>query len=399
MPDIPDTRKRNTQEGSDPAVDLIRQKLDKLYSNEPNAAEEAAESNLTTHRSKYQNFMHDLSTSGKPISEIQTAWHNYYVGLTNKEKHEVWQEFYSAQNQKSALFKATPQQVSQTQQGTPMVEISTNTTETAHTKLPKAPSKSASISELKKQITGKVRVRGKLTRKQHLKSLGFGLSMGTLVVIVLLFGFFNERFIAPFITPSKTVSATPLILDPNNNAVDPTPQIIIPKINAQGPVVYDVPSISEDDVQSGLERGIVHYPTTPNPGELGNAVFFGHSSGNILNRGKYKFIFVLLNWMEVGDTFYIQKDGVRYVYKVFEKRVVKPSDVSVLDPIAGKPSTATLITCDPPGTNVNRLIVIGEQISPDPVKNVASSVKENATPDVLAGNSESLWSRLVNYIF
>ncbi len=410
----PDTQTPHSQQASssnadhvrnaqNPAADMIRQKLDTLYKKEPDAVEEAVESIAEPgHRSKHQQYMYELSTSGMPLAEVQTAWHNYYASLSDHEKKEVWQEFYASNQQQSPLAPSTHNAASQ-----PLIPEIQPEISTAHTgnfeptppaiKKPKHQPKS--VADIKKQITSKVRVRGKLSRKQHLQSLAFGLGMGALVVVILLFGFFNERFIAPFITPSRNVSATPLIVDPGNTTVDPSPQIIIPKINVQTPVVYDVPTIEEADVQAGLERGIVHYATTSNPGEQGNAVFFGHSSSNILNRGKYKFAFVLLSWLNTGDTFYIQKDSIRYVYKVTDKKIVKPSDISVLEPVAGKVATATLITCDPPGTNVNRLIIVGEQISPDPSSAVASSAKPSEAPAVLAGNSESLWHRITSWIF
>jgi sortase A len=214
-----------------------------------------------------------------------------------------------------------------------------------------------------------------------------------------LFGFFNERFIAPFITPSRTISSTPIITDiTNSEDISPNPVIIIPKINIEIPVVYDEPSIDESAVQHSLEKGILHYPTTSNPGEQGNAVFFGHSSSNILNNGKYKFAFVLLNRLEIGDTFMIQKDGKRYVYKVSNRKIVPPTDVSVLNPLDHP--TATLITCDPPGTNVNRLVVVGDQISPDPGTNIASSVPLDAVtvPQSLPSQSPTLWSRMWHWL-
>src|SRR5690606_19356372 len=132
-------------------------------------------------------------------------------------------------------------------------------------------------------------------------------------------------------------------------------KVIIPKINVEIPVIYDETSVAEADFQEALERGVVHYATTSQPGENGNTVIFGHSSNNIFNSGKYKFAFVLLNRLEPGDTFMLHKDGVRYVYKVFDKKIVSPTDFSVLNPVEGKTATASLITCDPPGTTLNRL--------------------------------------------
>jgi sortase A len=223
--------------------------------------------------------------------------------------------------------------------------------------------------------------------------------MGLVVISFLLFGFFNERFIAPFITPSRNVSSTPIIVDQNATAAGSDPKIIIPKINVEVPVVYDEHSIEEKDVQAALERGVVHYANTALPGEKGNAVIVGHSSNNIFNRGKYKFVFVLLNKLEPGDTFMVDKDGKRYVYKVYDKRVVRPTDVSVLG-ATEKPATITLITCDPPGTSINRLIVVAEQISPDPSQNTINT--ETATkdqrPSVVPGNAPSLWYRFTHWL-
>jgi sortase A len=222
--------------------------------------------------------------------------------------------------------------------------------------------------------------------------------MGSLVLLLLLFGFFNERFIAPFITPSRHVSSTPIIIDPNSAAVSPNPEVLIPKINVEIPVIYDQSSINEDAMQTALEHGVVHYATTPLPGQKGNTVIFGHSSNNIFNPGKYKFAFVLLNRLDNGDLFYLTKDGKQYVYRVYKKTVVEPTDVEVLNPTE-KVATATLITCDPPGTSLHRLVVVGEQITPDPGGNTASTAAANQPiPKELPSNSPSLWQRFTGWI-
>jgi sortase A len=220
--------------------------------------------------------------------------------------------------------------------------------------------------------------------------------MASLVLLLLLFSFFNERFIAPFISPSRQVSATPIV--GSGSDIGPDNEIIIPKINLEVPVVYGSDTTSEDAIQKNLENGVVHYSTSAKPGENGNVVIVGHSSNNILNKGKYKFAFVLLKKLEIGDTFSLNQGGKRYTYQIYEKKIVKPTDVSVLGS-AAKSNSATLITCDPPGTSLNRLIVIGTQISPDPSANPATT-KQTPTlqsSGVLPGNSPSLWQRVKNW--
>lgn len=376
------------------AADLIRHKLDALYTDEPDAKQELAGiEHHTKTQSKHQKFMHDLSTSGKSLADIQTQWHKYYAELDDEGKHEVWQEFYSEHAQKSNKPKPQQEPVQPIEQK-PAIIKSEESNDTLNDQ------DDRTVDDVRNDIIKATKHRRKPTAIDHLKSLAFGLAAGMIVIAIMLFGFFNEKFIAPFITPSKSVSNTSIIIDPLSTAAGPESKIIIPKINAELPVSYDQKSISENDIQTALESGVVHYSTTSLPGEQGNGAIFGHSSNNILNKGKYKFAFVLLNRLENGDTFIIQKDSKRYVYKVINVKVVPPTDVSVLTDTFGKPSTFSLITCDPPGTSTNRRVVTGEQITPDPSGNIASSVQqaEVAEPEILPSNSPSLWSRLTSWL-
>ncbi len=402
QPNDPNAPSQTTDDPNN-AADLIRRKLEQIYSSEPNAKQEAVEVDHLPPKSlsKHQRFMDELTKSGKPLAQVQTDWHNYYISLPDKEKHEVWQEFYAAHNQAS-VTQPKPAHIPHnpllptSQPG----EVVTGTIEQPepHPKPKRRASGTRSVADVKRQLLGNVEKRQKLQGKHHAQSLLFGLGMGAVVLLILLFSFFNERFIAPLITPSKHVSSTPIIIDANSTTASGPPEVIIPKINVEIPVVYDEPSIKDNAVETALERGVLHYATTPAPGEHGNVVVFGHSSNNIFNKGKYKFAFVLLSRLETGDTFYLTKDGKRYAYRIYEKKIVKPSEVGVLGD-ASKPDSASLITCDPPGTSLNRLVVTGEQIAPDPGVNVASSAaKSNTQPRIVPGNAPSLWSRLTSWL-
>ena len=381
-----ETMKEREPEHSSAALSIVRSKLEKLYAGEPDADEEAIEAyQAGSHRSKHQKFMYELTNSGRSLADIQVAWHQYYAGLPDNEKHEVWQEFYAAHTATPHIPSESPQKelVNEKVIGAHWEEVEPNDTRT--------------VAELKHQVVRKASPKGvKLTAKHHIQSLLFGVGMASLVLLLLLFSFFNERFIAPFISPSRQVSATPIV--GSGSDIGPDNEIIIPKINLEVPVVYGSDTTSEDAIQKNLENGVVHYSTSAKPGENGNVVIVGHSSNNILNKGKYKFAFVLLKKLEIGDTFSLNQGGKRYTYQIYEKKIVKPTDVSVLGS-AAKSNSATLITCDPPGTSLNRLIVIGTQISPDPSANPATT-KQTPTlqsSGVLPGNSPSLWQRIKNW--
>lgn len=418
-------KERRIEPGDNPAVDLIRHKIDALYTNEPNARKEIKEAETAPRRSKHQEFMHRLSAGGKSLSEIQTAWHAYYAELSDNEKREVWQEFYAANSgtptphtriiqsrsamkrphishhatiepePQPALAPAEPHHalhmVPEPTENEPKVVVSVH----EHEALPQYHPDRRNMGTIRKKVMHQVHASNsaQIKAKQHLQSLAFGLGMGALAILIFLFGFFNEVVIAPFIQPNNYAEATPIILEQGSTVQSSQPEVIIPKINAQLPVVYGN-SVTESDIQKDLESGVAHYASTVMPGQQGNAAFFGHSSNNIFNKGKYKFAFVLLRELVPGDIFYLTYDGKVYTYRVFQKQIVQPADTWVLNPVEGKTATATLITCDPPGTSQHRLVVWGEQIDPDPSGNVTAAPTEpTGQPQQLSSNGPSLWSR------
>lgn len=177
------------------------------------------------------------------------------------------------------------------------------------------------------------------------------------------------------------------------NAVDPNPIITIPKINVSAPVVYE-PSINEAQIQRSLQNGVVHYGSTPKPGQPGNAVIVGHSSNDLWQPGNYKFVFVLLDKLSPGDTFSVNYESKKYVYEVTETKVVKPTDLSVLAP-TNEPSI-TLITCFPPGTSYERLIVRAKQTSPAPIATNAS-IEASSVGQTLPGSAPGLAEQLARF--
>ena len=378
------------------AAELIRKKVARIYADEPSATTELAETEASQHRSKHQQFMHELSQSGKDLATIQTQWHEYYQGLTAAEKHQVWQEFYDSQ----ALATKRPVIIGTPAEAQALAEHKHQVVHSEHAKAaasrPRKLLDVRSTKQIQAALRNTVTANGKLQAKHHLQSLLFGLGMGALVVFIFLFGFFNEVIIAPFIQPSRVAAATPLIIDSSSVAPTPIPEVIIPKINVEIPVDYSETSTSEAAIENDLESGVVHYPTTVVPGQVGNAAFFGHSSNNIFNKGRYKFAFVLLHTLVPGDTFYLTYNDKVYVYKVISRTIVEPSDIGVLGSVLGQTATATLITCDPPGTSLHRLIVVGQQISPDPSTDSQAQTTAAPTassPTVLPGNGPTLWTR------
>lgn len=435
-------------DGRDAAADLIRQKVAAIYagsdSPQPDAAgtQQVYQPVMTAAPaqsvlrpvsplvqpgfapSRHQQFLQGLQASGRSPQEIQAAWHSYYTELPDHEKHEVWQEFYAKSNpapgsaqsvaaapQSPAVPAASPFQASQGWTTEPQSDIPTyHSPQPAEHVAEKQGGKSsgalpAGVADIKNKAKDTLKSVGNIKHKHYLHSLGFGIMCGVVVLVLFMFSFFNEVILSPFIQPSSKGVETPVIVNPANGiaASSKTTQVLIPKINVQIPVDYSQTTTNEASIETALDSAVVHYPTTVMPGQNGNSAFFGHSSNNIFNPGKYKFAFVLLHKLTNGDTFYLTYNGKTYAYEVISHEIVKPTDVGVLGPVAGQTATATLITCDPPGTSINRLVVVGKQISPDPAGNATPS----ATPAVptitasegLPGNGPTLFSRLWHSIF
>jgi sortase A len=125
--------------------------------------------------------------------------------------------------------------------------------------------------------------------------------------------------------------------------------ITIPKLNILNARV----EVGGED----LSRSLVHYLPTTMPGEYGSVNIFGHSTlPQLYNAKDYKTIFTFLPNIQQGDSVLVTFDGQQFEYEVYDVFVVKPDQVSVLEP-QHDASYLTLITCVPPGTYWNRLVV------------------------------------------
>jgi sortase A len=106
-----------------------------------------------------------------------------------------------------------------------------------------------------------------------------------------------------------------------------------------------------------LKKNIIQYPQTALPGQVGNAVLFGHSVlPQFFNPKSYLTIFSTLFRLKIGDEIFVNYDNIKYRYLVEEMYEVQPTDLSVLEQrFDGR--YFTIVTCSPPGTYLRRLVV------------------------------------------
>src|SRR5215470_6061581 len=124
----------------------------------------------------------------------------------------------------------------------------------------------------------------------------------------------------------------------------PLTRILIPKIKLDA-------IITEGVSHRALTLGPGHLQYSAIPGEVGNSVVAGHR--DTFFRHIYE--------LKTGDDIYVERQGKEFHYVVTGKRVVEPTDLSVLDN-SPKPRL-TLITCYPVnyiGPAPERLVVVAE---------------------------------------
>ncbi len=134
----------------------------------------------------------------------------------------------------------------------------------------------------------------------------------------------------------------------------------IDSLNISAPLKY-VDEAKESVFQAALKDGVVHFPGTALPGQLGNAYYFGHSSDYPWSGGHYKTVFALLPKISTGAEIRItDSQGNLFTYVVTETKVVAPSDVSVLDQGNNQKKILSIQTSYPVGTALRRFVAIAE---------------------------------------
>ena len=128
------------------------------------------------------------------------------------------------------------------------------------------------------------------------------------------------------------------------SARDVLTKLSIPRIGLQAVVIEGTSSHS-------LLLGPGHMKGSAIPGSAGNAVIAGHRDT----------FFRHVHSLRSGDSIYILRSGKQFHYVVVRKKVVQPTDLSVLRD--SKQGELTLITCYP--TNVigpapQRLIIVAK---------------------------------------
>lgn len=144
---------------------------------------------------------------------------------------------------------------------------------------------------------------------------------------------------------SSEIEASPNAKPPSEDVNAAIGIIKIPKIDLKV-------AVGEGIDNNTLKYAVGHFEGTAMPGEKGNFAVAGHRSYT------YSEYFNRLDELNIGDDITVKTKKGEFTYRVYEKKVVEPTEVSVLDKT--KDATITLVTCTPIRVATHRLIIKGK---------------------------------------
>lgn len=170
----------------------------------------------------------------------------------------------------------------------------------------------------------------------------------------------NEELI-PQVESAKADTAEEAQAEARGYGITSYFSVVIPKIDAKANIVANVDIANKTEYLDALQKGVAHAKGTNFPGQEGRIFLFSHSTDSPLNFARYNAIFYLLNKLEKGDQIIVFFSEKKYVYEVTESKTVTPADTQWIMPKSGE-EELVLMTCDPPGTNWNRLLVFAKPV-------------------------------------
>jgi len=136
--------------------------------------------------------------------------------------------------------------------------------------------------------------------------------------------------------------------DKENSLEIPALKVVAPLMIGQS---TDTAALEKD-----LNKGVVYYPGSVLPREVGHIVILGHSAPPNWPRIKYDWVFSEINNLNVGDEITLHFNNRKYIYRVKEKAIVAPGQ-DVQPAGLSENNVLTIISCWPPGKNYKRIAV------------------------------------------
>ena len=154
------------------------------------------------------------------------------------------------------------------------------------------------------------------------------------------------------------------LVDPKGNTIVPVNRdfsLIVPKVGINAPIIPGVNPVNPAGYLDALKKGVAHASTSFYPDQNGTVYLFSHSTNYEWFIKDLNAVFYYLKNIQPGDLVVIMYQGNRYTYRIREKKIVSPREISYLIP---QPGSRNLIlqACWPPGSTYKRLLIFADLI-------------------------------------
>jgi len=182
-----------------------------------------------------------------------------------------------------------------------------------------------------------------------------------LVFLILNWGkiswLFNYKVLFQFLPKpvEKTKIENPPVPETKCESSEKEDSIEILKLGISAPLVF---VLNENEIHKALDSGVVHFPGSALPGEIGEIIILGHSAPPGWPKIKYDWVFSQIQNLEPGDLIILNFKKCKFSFEVSDKRILlREGEIPKEWKIEGKP-ILVLISCWPPGEDLKRIAVM-----------------------------------------
>jgi len=270
--------KRPTNSIQDAAAQVVRLQIDNIYSSKEAADSNSSQAVLSHQLENINPYQRNHSQHPLPQAdqwkEYHSAWQSYY--------QKYYEGYYThhlqhAQRILQEQSKSSKQQNDKTFfSDQPLVQAEPEESFTTE----------EIVFDLRQKLIAKVQESATKVRKsRHFVPIVAGI----VVVLIFLFLQYNRVIIAnvaAYVSPGN-IDPQNIVIDPNSNVkVGPDPKLIIPKINVDVPVLYDVGNDYTSQMTAMLS-GVAQFAipgASSHPGQIGNTIIAGYFNSNIISK-------------------------------------------------------------------------------------------------------------------
>lgn len=128
----------------------------------------------------------------------------------------------------------------------------------------------------------------------------------------------------------------------------------IPKVGVTAPLI--IIENSNNNLDKELDRGVVFFPESVLPGEIGQTIILGHSAPSNWPKVNYEGVFSNIADLKENDEIILYFNHQKYTYSVNQKIFLEEGG-EIPNNIETSENTLLLISCWPPGKNIQRVII------------------------------------------